>query len=428
MSRPDPRRVARRVVISLVVFGFLVLAVEMRLRASGLPRLSLFEMITELDRDMLFRNRPNLVLTTPDRGQRITTNGAGFRHGEITVRKPAGVVRIFALGDSVTFGHGVSDEETFASRLGEMLRTGSGKRRPAVEVINAGVIGHTSLQGVRLLELKVLPYGPDVVIAGYALNDSLRFERHWDGWGSRTIAEIGRVPGWIVWTRNVMFNRVSLFRWALKGYYEARSRIWYAGNPGFDWSQVRKAVPPESYVRNLERFAELGQEHGFMVVYLVAPVNLKFSKVPSYARPDVPGADGTLAMIGKAKRDLAAEEGWQERSAIRYYLAQAYESLGRRSQARTEYEKAIFELNEQFDPRKSAIEYGRLLRDAGRRLGVPVVDAQAVFSARETAGDTPGLFSDIYHPGPTGHRLIARELARALRSAGALDRRRSGGG
>src|SRR5262249_38248563 len=58
--------------------------------------------------------------------------------------------RIVCFGDSITFGYGAGDDETYAFRLGRLLEARN------VEVVNAGVTGFTSHQ-VRRLAHRLLP-------------------------------------------------------------------------------------------------------------------------------------------------------------------------------------------------------------------------------------------------------------------------------
>lgn len=95
------------------------------------------------------------------------TNSQGFRgQREYAIEKPQGTYRVAVLGDSVTLGHGVEDEETFSAVLEKNLS----RTRPA-EVINMGVSGYgTSEELIQLREV-ALKYDPDLVILGYFPND-----------------------------------------------------------------------------------------------------------------------------------------------------------------------------------------------------------------------------------------------------------------
>src|SRR5439155_16006050 len=80
----------------------------------------------------------------------VTTNSRGFRGREVAVPKPPRRLRIVALGDSVTFGWGVNDADTFCSQLEEQLHA----RRPGLdlEVVNMAVPGYATRQEVALLK------------------------------------------------------------------------------------------------------------------------------------------------------------------------------------------------------------------------------------------------------------------------------------
>jgi len=49
------------------------------------------------------------------------TGSLGFRGPEIATPKPSGRFRVVALADSVTFGFGVNDTETFCAQAEQML-------------------------------------------------------------------------------------------------------------------------------------------------------------------------------------------------------------------------------------------------------------------------------------------------------------------
>ena len=70
------------------------------------------------DRPWLYGLRPgaDLRLREP-REVRYRINADGFRDRIRSRPKPDGVFRILALGDSVTFGYGVEEDETYPMRL-----------------------------------------------------------------------------------------------------------------------------------------------------------------------------------------------------------------------------------------------------------------------------------------------------------------------
>jgi len=99
----------------------------------------------------------------------VTTNSLGFRGGEIASPKPAGRYRVVVLGDSVAFGWGVNDGETFAAQAEQLLRRHE-KYRDA-EVVNLAVPGYAVRQEVALLKRTVAQLQPDLVLIGFYSND-----------------------------------------------------------------------------------------------------------------------------------------------------------------------------------------------------------------------------------------------------------------
>ncbi len=99
----------------------------------------------------------------------ITLNSQGFREVELPQGKPSGSFRIVCLGDSWTFGANVGPDEAYPRRLEALLRAEYPGR--SFEVLNLGVLGYTSFQGLRLLEQVGRSLEPDLVLLGYGMND-----------------------------------------------------------------------------------------------------------------------------------------------------------------------------------------------------------------------------------------------------------------
>ncbi|MCI0483353.1 MAG: SGNH/GDSL hydrolase family protein [candidate division NC10 bacterium] len=114
----------------------------------------------------LFDLRPNQRAFTHDKPARI--NGLGFRGAEVETPKPQGRFRIAVLGDSVTFGNGVGDDETYPAQLARRLHETTSQN---IEVINAGIPAYDTWQHALLLEEVVLSLGPDLVVLAFYEND-----------------------------------------------------------------------------------------------------------------------------------------------------------------------------------------------------------------------------------------------------------------
>lgn len=150
----------RRTVFAVVAVILAWLVLEILVGAAGVhrgPAGRLYTDVYDAAYDLLpgvqvpFGNAP-----VPD----DPTNHAGFRGPEFSDKKPAGVYRIIALGDSTTFGVLVDEPSTYPRRLETLLRAAN----PAVEVLNAGVPG-TNIYAHRVqLERKLRPLEPDLVV------------------------------------------------------------------------------------------------------------------------------------------------------------------------------------------------------------------------------------------------------------------------
>jgi lysophospholipase L1-like esterase len=98
------------------------------------------------------------------------SNSLGFRDREHRVEKPEGTYRILILGDSISMGLMVKDDEDiFPNVLERRLKTLQGN----AEVLNFGVSGYNTRQEVATLIKKGLVYDPDLVVVQYCLNDRM---------------------------------------------------------------------------------------------------------------------------------------------------------------------------------------------------------------------------------------------------------------
>jgi acyl-CoA thioesterase I len=77
--------------------------------------------------------------------------------------------RVVFLGDSLTAGYGLAEEQAFPALLGELLAADG----HPIEVVNAGVSGDTSAGGLARLGW-ILRQNPDVVMVELGPNDGLR--------------------------------------------------------------------------------------------------------------------------------------------------------------------------------------------------------------------------------------------------------------
>ncbi len=123
-----------------------------------------------LDSELFWRYRPSRrILRNHSKTIEYTTNSRGFRGPEFLKEKKPGALRIAFLGDSNTFGLHLPVQMTLEQQVAELMEQ---KGLRPVEVLNFGVMGYSSFQGLRLFEREVLSFQPDVVVAWFGINDS----------------------------------------------------------------------------------------------------------------------------------------------------------------------------------------------------------------------------------------------------------------
>jgi hypothetical protein len=105
--------------------------------------------------------RPGAV--APMGGGRVSLNAHGYRGRELPVPKTGDRLRVVVLGDSIAFGYGVSDEQTFPHLISV--------RNDRVEVANLGVEGYGPGQELLVLQREGLPAYPDVVVLAVCLRN-----------------------------------------------------------------------------------------------------------------------------------------------------------------------------------------------------------------------------------------------------------------
>jgi hypothetical protein len=177
--------VARIVMVAFgVLLGLAALEVALRLASArggatldsiaGRPppaagaELRLGDMIRPVANDrIVYELRPNL------RGRfaaaEVATNSLGMRSPERPLAKTPGTFRIVGIGDSVMFGWGVEENDTYLARLERALGSRFPERR--FEVWNLAVPGYGAVQEVAALQQKIDALSPDLLVVGWVGND-----------------------------------------------------------------------------------------------------------------------------------------------------------------------------------------------------------------------------------------------------------------
>lgn len=187
---------------------------------------------------------------------KMRTNELGLRGAPIR----DGARRVLAVGDSCTYGWAVIERRAYPALLERQLN-GPEEGDP-YQVINAGVPGYTTYQGLMYLRERGLALEPDVVVVGFGFNDAT-------GVGDIEVS-IERQRRQVVASRAdaYLMGRSTFYRW-----------LRWRGAPAAQTLGPR--VVPERYRTNFEQIIGAVRDSGAEVVMVDFLANLT-RKRPEY--------------------------------------------------------------------------------------------------------------------------------------------------
>lgn len=207
----------------------------------------------------------------------IDLNADGDRSPEIARAKAPGTVRVACIGDSWTFGMNVDQDKTYPARLAAWLQ----QRQPGTsfEVLNFGVLGYSSFQGLQLLKARVLDLQPDIIAIGFGMNDSevagYRDKDMIGPAGPRPIVSSARVKEW---ARDLDVYKLLKYTALLLKFHPKpigeylRADTAHAASKGetVDYESIEPwtRVSPRDYDRNIRQMIDLATARGARVVLL----------------------------------------------------------------------------------------------------------------------------------------------------------------
>ena len=198
----------------------------------------------------------------------IRIDSLGFRGADFSRAKPPRMFRIVCMGESSTFGFFDRDDFTYPAILERLFAERSDKRRPTVEVINAGIPHANSDNIVAMLTGEILGYSPDLITIYAGYNDavyvmdenSLQRTLRWLHSHSATYVALKRLVS--------VFGGPGLHsRWA--GYVASASR---------DYVERQVNLHVARYESNLRKIVSLARQKGVHVVFIKQPMTVDARK------------------------------------------------------------------------------------------------------------------------------------------------------
>ncbi len=423
------RRVARRLLFSLLPLVLLLLAAETTLRLAGYrghPDREVswcsdqaFETL-EFFTPMALDRRPGSYVAT----------ALSAQPRPYPVAKRAHERRVFVLGGSAAHGYGFSRNGSFSGRIEQLAADAF----PGldVQVINMGVIAASSQQVLQLAKTILADQQPDALIVYSGNNELLEL---WD-WRQyltprqhrlyvsslRWNLRLSRVRTFL-WLRDRLRDR-ELPSWGKSAYTRDQIRPWAERRP---LSERDRAYARESYRHNIGRLLELAGEAGVPVVLSTVPANWAIQPgqfpLPGHDQhPDVEGLfmeaeRGLQATPGEASV-RASEELFDRAFDLRpiahthWWWGTLYTDEGVPERAREHYLEAV-RLDE--NPNRAPPFINDEARALARRHGIPLVDGAEAVAAM--APDGIPSYAEIFdhcHPSLEAHWTLGAAMTVAL--------------
>ena len=192
-----------------------------------------------------------------------------FKGPLVQLPKPAAVIRVMCYGDSLTDG---PYRGGWPAWLHVLLNRGPAILGRRFEVINAGVAGYSSHQGLRRFLEEVDEYQPDLLLVSFGWNDVAEAIGQPD--------KSFQIPlGPMVACQRVL---VRYRAYLVLMYY---TRSWRVQPPPSPKGSVHPRVDLADYLANLDRFRTEAEAHGIPIVFLTRPHKLAPADLGKDPRP-----------------------------------------------------------------------------------------------------------------------------------------------
>jgi len=258
---PSTKNVSGNVVTLLVTVLIIFILIEIGLRFVLVPASWPREQAQASDNPIiLYELKPDLDLI--ERGPivklkpvRVKTNSNGLREDEEhEFEKDRGTYRIAVVGDSLTFGMFIEQNETFGHRLELLLNENVRNRK--FETLNFGVPGYNTNQELEVIQNKALAYDPDMILLLFSPNDFTN------------VSETHALSTWRRIGSHIYSVRLGYWVW----YRQIRLTKEYTGITNQAWDYVK--IP-------LEEIADISESHDITFVVIAM----------SFGKPDAFYAD-----------------------------------------------------------------------------------------------------------------------------------------
>ena len=182
-------------------------------------------------------------------------NSKGYRGREFSEEKTDGEFRVLTLGDSNTLG---PRRYSWAGFLQQVLDEAFAGVKATV--INGGVHGYTSLQGLRRFQ-EALQYEPNVVVAAFGWNDAVETT-------NRPDQSYGQDPVRTMQIRKILATHFRIYHLVR---HLSRKYGLYSHPAETLGTRLYPRVSLQDYENNLTGIATTAREHAILAILLTRP-------------------------------------------------------------------------------------------------------------------------------------------------------------
>ncbi|HIK93362.1 MAG TPA: hypothetical protein EYG03_15490 [Planctomycetes bacterium] len=285
------------------------------------------DLMLDFDSERFWRLKPDITINDPDNTfwHGTVSNSLGFRCPEFTLKKRPGTLRVVCFGDSSTFGIGARMQDTWPAQLQDMLAEDGNRGTPAspevsgarrVEVINAGVPGYTSYQGLQHMRQKLDLLDPDIVMASYANNDFWHWDDQTDAQQAERLTKNNNLRGMLMPSRFLQVIDAAFSQ--LQNHVTTETAA--TASPNQHWAEAAsfnyidpveewtRRVPLESFKDNVNQMADMCEQRRLPLILVKWP-----------DQPQAAGQWSPRIAYQDVLEDIAAERTLQIADVVRLF-------------------------------------------------------------------------------------------------------------
>lgn len=273
--KPKVKQLFINLALSAAVFALCFVVLEGCLRIAGYGNLEVYQP----DSLLYWRLKPNQNCFTKVDHKPVHINSHGTRGPEFPLKKEPNTVRILCLGDSRTFGWGLTEAESYCGRLERQLQERAGQKR-RIEVINAGVNAWSYAQMNNFLRTTGISFEPDFVILAGA--------NSWTQFSEKSSPEFVRQFMRKVVLKNIL-RRFAIYHYVvevkLRDYYERYRTKFVAVDPAQDalFKDQQQKDPQEFFRRAIREICQYAIDRKVRPLLLCLPAQNALPPAPEGA-------------------------------------------------------------------------------------------------------------------------------------------------